>query len=151
MKVALVASTGGHLSELLRLSAAWRGHECVFVTTGTFEAAMLARTFGGRAYAVREGNRCHPARMARMLWQCARIVVRERPAVVVSTGAAPGCLVGAIGKALGARVVWIDSIANVERPSLSGRIVRRFADLFLVQWPHLAERYIGAECVGELV
>jgi hypothetical protein len=49
------------------------------------------------------------------------------------------------------KVVWIDSIANVERLSLSGRIVRPFADLFLVQWPELAERYKGVRHDGAVI
>ena len=67
--------------------------------------------------------------------------------VVISTGAAPGFFGLAFGKLLGARTIWIDSMANVEELSLSGRQVRRFADLWLTQWPHLARpdgpRYEG--------
>ena len=98
-----------------------------------------------------EANRQHPLRIARMLCQCAGIILKERPDVVLSAGAAPGCLMSLLGKLTGAKVVWLDSIANVERPSLSGRIARRFADLFLVQWPHLAKMYSDAEFLGEVV
>jgi hypothetical protein len=56
-----------------------------------------------------------------------------------------------LGKMLGAQVIWIDSITNVERISLSGRIVRRIADLFLVQWPELAGQYKRVEFVGAVV
>jgi hypothetical protein len=48
-------------------------------------------------------------------------------------------------------VVWIDSITNVERISLSGRMVRRIADLFLVQWPDLVNRYEKVEFAGALI
>jgi hypothetical protein len=58
--------------------------------------------------------------------------------VVVSTGAAPGYIAIRLGKLLGARTVWIDSVANVEELSLSGRMVSGRADLCLTQWPHLA-------------
>jgi hypothetical protein len=56
-----------------------------------------------------------------------------------------------LGKIVGAKVVWIDSITNVDKLSLSGRIVRYIADLFLVQWPELAERYKNVEFVGEII
>ena len=62
-----------------------------------------------------------------------------------------GCIACYLGKLLGARVIWVDSITNVERLSLSGRLVRYIADLFLVQWPELAERYRNVEYVGELI
>jgi hypothetical protein len=64
--------------------------------------------------------------------------VRTRPDVVVSTGAAPGYFALRIGKILGARTVWIDSIANAEALSRTGTLVRPWADLWLTQWPHLA-------------
>ena len=56
-----------------------------------------------------------------------------------------------LGKLLGAKVIWIDSITNVERISLSGRMVRYISDLFLVQWPELAEQYENVEYVGEVI
>ena len=58
---------------------------------------------------------------------------------MVSTGAAPGLMALAVAKLVaGSRTVWIDSIANSERLSLSGRLARPVADAWLVQWPHLA-------------
>lgn len=64
----------------------------------------------------------------------------ERPEVIISTGAAPGYLGLRIGKWFGARTIWIDSIANAEKLSLSGQLVRNCADLWLTQWPHLARQ-----------
>jgi hypothetical protein len=56
---------------------------------------------------------------------------------VISSGAAPGIVALRVGKLLGARTVWLDSIANVDSLSLSGQRVSSFADLQLTQWPHL--------------
>jgi UDP-N-acetylglucosamine:LPS N-acetylglucosamine transferase len=70
-----------------------------------------------------------------------KVILCEKPDVVVSTGAAVGCITCFLSKLLGAKVIWIDSITNVERISLSGRMVRQIADLFLVQWSELAEKY----------
>jgi hypothetical protein len=66
------------------------------------------------------------------------LLVRHRPAIVVTTGAAPGYVAARIAKYLGAKAVWIDSIANVERLSLSGEKIGKHVDLWLTQWPHLA-------------
>jgi hypothetical protein len=52
---------------------------------------------------------------------------------------------------LGAKVIWLDSITNVRDLSMSGRMVRRIADLFLVQWPELAARYKNAEYIGTVI
>jgi UDP-N-acetylglucosamine:LPS N-acetylglucosamine transferase len=104
-----------------------------------------------KAYFVGECNRHHPIKVVNVLAKCMNIVFRERPDVVISTGAAAGCVSCFLGKGLGAKVIWVDSIANVERVSLSGRMVRHIADLFLVQWPDLADRYKNAEFVGSVL
>jgi UDP-N-acetylglucosamine:LPS N-acetylglucosamine transferase len=76
------------------------------------------------------------------------ILVRVRPDIVITTGAAPGFIALVLGKLLGAKTIWIDSIANAEELSLSGQKARRFADIWLTQWPDLAREdgpfYIGS-------
>ena len=66
------------------------------------------------------------------------VVVRMTADVVISTGAAPGYFALRVGKLLGARTIWIDSMANADGLSLSGRKIGPHADLWLTQWPHLA-------------
>lgn len=70
--------------------------------------------------------------------QLAFIMMRERPDIVISTGAAPGYLALRLARLAGARTIWLDSIANVDQLSLSGLKVGRYASLWLTQWPHLA-------------
>ena len=89
--------------------------------------------------------------MITVLFKCINVILHERPKVVISTGAAAGCIVCFLGKMLGAKVIWIDSITNVKRLSLSGRMVRYIADLFLVQWPELAEKYKNVEYAGQII
>ncbi|WP_198149650.1 hypothetical protein [Azoarcus sp. CIB] len=100
-----------------------------------------------RFYSITDATRWSRWDLLKMVFQVCLIVVRERPDVVISTGAAPGVVALRIGKWLGAKTVWLDSIANVEQVSLSGLRVRGFADLWLTQWEHLAKnegpRYEG--------
>jgi hypothetical protein len=56
-----------------------------------------------------------------------------------------------LGKLIGAKVIWLDSITNVNKLSLSGRMVRHIADLFLVQWPGLVEKYSNVEYAGAVI
>jgi UDP-N-acetylglucosamine:LPS N-acetylglucosamine transferase len=149
IKICLAASAGGHLTQLLKLSAVWAGYEVFFVTTNEAVAGELRKR--GTVYVVGECNRRMPLKTLRVFWKCARVVLRERPDVILSTGAAAGCMLCFIGKLGGAKVVWVDSIANVQRLSMSGRIVRPFADLFLTQWPELANEDRGIQYVGELI
>lgn len=75
-------------------------------------------------------------------------VLRYRPHVVVSTGAAPGFFAVAAGKLVGAKTIWIDSMANSSSLSVSGHHAKKFCDLCLTQWPDLADkskvRYLGS-------
>ena len=149
LRICLVASAGGHLSQLLKLSKSWEGHDTFCITTKEMVKERLCEH--GKAYFVGECNRHHPLRVVSVLARCVKIIFGEKPHVVMSTGAAAGCISCFLAKLLGARVIWVDSIANVERVSLSGRMVRHVADLFLVQWPELADRYRNAEFVGSVL
>jgi UDP-N-acetylglucosamine:LPS N-acetylglucosamine transferase len=148
IKICLVASAGGHASQLLELSESWRGNRTFSITT----VSALKETFSryGRVYVVGECNREHPLRVMLILLRCTRAIFHERPDVVISTGAAVGCITCFLANLIGAKIIWIDSITNVERLSLSGRLVRPIADLFLVQWPELVKRYSNVEYAGEV-
>ncbi len=149
MKICLAASAGGHLSQLLKLANVWSGNTTFWITTTAVVRDSLGG--GGVVYVVGECNRQHPLRVVGVFFRCLHIIRKERPNVVISTGAAPGCMAALIGHLTGARVIWLDSITNVHRLSLSGRLVRPFADLFLVQWPELARKYRGVEYVGAVI
>lgn len=149
LRIGLVASSGGHLSQLLKLSDAWRGHDVFYVVTTDVVKAKLG--VDKRVYVAGECNREHPWRVLKSFAACLGVIRRERPDVVLSTGAAIGCLSCLFGWTFGAKVVWMDSITNVERLSLSGRMVRPIANLFLVQWPELVQKYAGVEYVGTVI
>lgn len=134
-KILAVSSSGGHWSELLRLAPALQGHDVTWVTTspGYRDSAPP-----GRFEAVRDASMWNKKSMLVMVGQLAKIVARVRPDVVISTGAAPGYFAIRLGNLIGARTIWVDSIANAEELSLSGQRIKGHADLYLTQWEHLA-------------
>lgn len=99
-------------------------------------------------YVVVDCNRDKWLSNLRCVFQLCKIVMREKPDVVLSTGAAPGLLGLILGKSFGARTVWIDSVANSEKLSLSGKLAGKLCDLWITQWSHLAHdggpRYYGS-------
>jgi hypothetical protein len=133
-RVALVASGGGHWVELLRLSAAWSGKDVAYVTV---QPSYRSQVPGARFYCVEDATRWSRWSLLKMVTQVVWVMLRERPDVVISSGALPGLVALRIGKWLGARTLWVDSIANVESLSMSGQHVSKFADLRLTQWQHL--------------
>ena len=134
-KVLCVASGGGHWVQLLRLRPAFEGHDVAFVTVNR---AYRGDVPDNRFYTVRDATRWNKFGLIIMLLQIAWVILRERPGVIISTGAAPGYAAIRIGKLMGARTIWLDSIANVEHLSMAGQKVQRHADLWLTQWEHLA-------------
>ena len=133
-KVLLVASHGGHWVQLNRLNQAFNGCQLHYVST----EADLANEVGTAKFSfVPDANLDTKLSLiplaANVLW----LVLRYRPDVVVSTGAAPGFFALLFGKLLGAKTIWVDSIANAQQLSVSGEKVKRFADLWLTQWPEL--------------
>jgi len=149
IKICIAASAGGHLSQLLKLAESWNGYEAFCVATSELVREKLQEY--DRVYIVGECNRQHPLRVIKVLVRCIRIVFRERPQVVISTGAAAGCIECFLSKLIGAKIIWIDSITNVEKLSLSGRMVRYIADLFLVQWPELTRKYKNIQFAGAII
>jgi len=149
MKICLVSSSGGHLSQLICLKEVWGQREHFFVTLRNYAADELREH--SRVYIVDWANRRHPVKLLKLAIQCLVILLQERPDVILSTGAAVGCLICILGKLLGNKIIWIDTLSHVDRLTLSGNIIRHFADLFLVQWPELAQKYKQAEYVGAIV
>ena len=145
-RVLAVSSGGGHWVQLLRVVPAMAEQDVAFVTVDASYRTQIPP--GNRFYTVCDATRWNKVRLLRMGLKLMWILLRERPDVVISTGAAPGFFALRAGHFLGARTVWIDSIANVERLSLSGQKIGPYATLWLTQWPHLARQdgphYAGA-------
>jgi UDP-N-acetylglucosamine:LPS N-acetylglucosamine transferase len=136
-KVLAVASGGGHWVQLLRLRQAFAHCDVIFVTVSEAYRADVA---GHKFYSIPDATRHTWIAMVRTAWNLSRIIYKEKPDVVISTGAAPGFVAVSLGKLVGAKTIWLDSIANIERLSMSGALARRHADLWLTQWPHLAKQ-----------
>ncbi|RLJ41434.1 oligosaccharide biosynthesis protein Alg14 [Litoreibacter meonggei] len=139
-RILAVSSGGGHWQQLKLLDAAMEDAEVVYACSADVGEPTVLR--------VPDCNLRTPRRLVLGLLAAWRLVRSVRPDVVVSTGAAPGALALIVAKLLGCRTVWIDSIANAECMSLSGRLTRCFADLWMTQWETVSERsgavYVGA-------
>lgn len=136
MKVLAIASAGGHWIQLLRLTPAFKEHQLIFASTKPgFEKTVAGYSF----HCVPDANRNDKLGILKLTFQVFKLVYTLKPSVVITTGAAPGLLGLLAGKILGAETIWVDSIANVEKLSLSGKIALRIADRVYTQWPDLAK------------
>jgi hypothetical protein len=134
-KLLAVCSGGGHWVQLLRVSPAFENCKVTFVTV---HESYRSQVPNHKFYVVNDASRWNKFGLVRAACRLAWILWSEKPEIVVSTGAAPGYIALRLGRMMGARTIWLDSIANVEELSLSGLRIGRYADLWLTQWPHLA-------------
>jgi Oligosaccharide biosynthesis protein Alg14 like len=145
LKVLAVSSGGGHWVQLMRVMPAFEGCDVSFVTVHpSYRAQVLKHKF----HLISDCNRWNKVGLFKAACRIAWIVLKEKPKIVVSTGAAPGYFAVRFGRLVGAKTIWLDSIANVDDLSMSGRKSGRYADLWLTQWPHLARpggpHYVGS-------
>jgi hypothetical protein len=150
LKLCVGASAGGHTSELLELlaHATWWPRPAVAVTTLEILRPRFEQL--GPTTVIGECDRRHPLASIAVFLRAWRFVHRERPDVIVTTGSLPLAMVCAVVKVYRGKVVWIDSVAQMDGLSLSGNLVRRFADRCYAQWPDVAARYEHVTYAGEV-
>ena len=148
MKACFIASSGGHWEELMCLKAIADEHDTVYITEDGGQARDSSLE---NMYCLPQINRRQKDfawRFLKLMLSAAKIMLREKPDVIVTTGALivfPFCL---YAKLMGTKVIYIETFARVNDRSLTGRLVYPLADLFLVQWESLLEFYPKAKYVG---
>jgi UDP-N-acetylglucosamine:LPS N-acetylglucosamine transferase len=129
----------------MRLAPAFDGCSVHWATSSPDGRAQVERLAEARGqprpgfHLFIDANRWQKVRLVRQMIDVARILFAVRPDVIVTTGASAGYFALRLGRMLGARTCWIDSIANAAELSLSGLKSGPYADLFLTQWPDLAK------------
>lgn len=140
IKILAIASIGGHWKQLLRiLPPTLESLDKVYVTTHPKCESMVSNN---KFYTVSDFSRWDAYKIIVVFVQVLRILHRESPDIVITTGAAPGLVMLAIAKCFGIKTFWIDSVANVESLSLSGKIASRIATRTYTQWPNLENNKI---------
>lgn len=147
-KVCFAASTGGHYEQLLMLKPLMEKYDSFVITEETLYKAEVK---GQKMYYMKMVNRKEASFLPRMLvntWRSVKIYLREKPDAVICTGVLamiPMCL---IAKFMGKKLIYIESFAKVTSPTLTGKLLYRFADQFYVQWPQMLEIYPKAIYLG---
>lgn len=130
-----VGSAGGHWYQLKLVTRIFHQHDVIYVTTKQNHAVDDDENI----QKVTDADSTQPIGLTRLALIMLYQVLKIRPDIIISTGAASGFFAVLFGRLVGAHTIWIDSVANVNRLSLSGRAVRPFCHLHIAQWPHLAD------------
>lgn len=135
-KLLAISSPGGHWIQLNRLC---RQLENRYDIIYAMPDALFKPQQNTRVYSIVDVSADDKWRLLPCALQVLYILLKERPKAILSTGAAPGAVAIGLGKLLGIRTIWVDSIANVKQLSRAGRLVQKHADVFLTQWQHLSD------------
>ncbi len=147
IKICCACSAGGHLSELTQLEKVYEEKEHFFLTDQREDSIELAKN-EKTYFAI--CPRKNPVKLAINFFQALGVFLKEKPDVVISTGAdtaIPFCL---IAKFFGKKIIFIESFCRIKDPSLSGKIMYGKADLFLVQWKENLEFFPKAKFAGSV-
>ena len=135
MKICIVCSDGGHLTEMSQLMEVFEGHETFFITYNVLGGRDL-----GKVYQLKILKK-NPLRYLSEIPTIVKILHKEKPDLIVSNGAEIAILVFYIAKLFRIKTIFIESWCRVNEPSLTGKIVYPVSDLFLVQWEQLLRKY----------
>jgi beta-1,4-N-acetylglucosaminyltransferase len=147
VKVCIVSSCGGHLTEVRCLKAAYEDYEHFYVLN---DKALLPADMEGRTLFITHAER--DWRVLKNVWEAIAILARERPQVILSAGAGPVVPFALVGRLFfGTRVVFVETITRIDRPSLTGRLMYHLAHDFFYQWRGLARWFPKGHCGGPLL
>lgn len=149
MKVCLVGSSGGHLTHLYLLKGFWKDVDRFWVTFEKEDAKSLLKN--ERKYWCYYPTNRNIKNLIRNTFLAFRILIKERPDIIISTGAAPAIPFFYLGKILGAKTVFIEVYDRIELPTLTGKIVYPVCDKFILQWEEQKKMYPKGIVLGGIV
>lgn len=151
-KVMFISSTGGHFNELSQLKPLLKKYDYYIVTEKEKDKMYLKKKYKNKVsylvYGTKDHMLTYPFKLLYNTLKSFFIYLKFRPKVIITTGAhtaGPMCL---IGKIFGSKIIFIESMANIKTKTITGRIIYKFADLFIVQWESMLSLYPKAKYGG---
>lgn len=146
MKVCLVGSSGGHLTHLYLLKPFWENEERFWVTFEKDDAISILRN--EEMYPCYYPTNRNLKNLIKNTFLAIKILKREKPDLIVSSGAAVAVPFFYLGKLFGAKTVYIEVFDRIDKPTLTGKLVYPVTDKFIVQWEEMKKVYPKAINLG---
>ncbi len=144
-KILFISSTGGHLEELLQLKPLFKKYDYNIITEKDESNISLKEEYGNKLYFLPYGTRAKLfSYIFKYLYLCIKTVYlycKIRPKIIITTGthtAGPMCI---LGKIFGSKIIYIETMANINKKTATGRLIYPIADLFIVQWEEMLKLY----------
>ncbi|MDD2592195.1 MAG: polysaccharide biosynthesis protein [Erysipelotrichaceae bacterium] len=152
MKVLFIASTGGHLSELMQLSPMFDQYDYHLITEKTKTTSDLRIKFTDRIDYLVFGTKDHFfSYLFKFSFNCLRslyLFLKIRPKFIITTGTHTAVPICYIGKLFRSKIVYIETFANIETKTMTGKLLYPISDLFIVQWASMLSLYPKAVYKG---
>ena len=144
MKICFICSSGGHFEQIKQLKQVEKKYDCFYVLTKTKSTQEVQ----SKKYLVSFYGRKNKFSFALniIIWFIEELAIffKEKPDVIITTGAADAIPMCLISKFFGKKVIYIETFARRNEPSKTGKFIYRFADLFIIQWKELQQFYPNA-------
>lgn len=147
-KMAIVGSSGGHLTQLYLLKPLWKDYERFWVTFDKEDARSVLKD--EKMYACYFPTNRNLKNLIKNTFLAIQILFREKPDIILSTGAAVAVPFFYLAKLMGKKTVYVEIFDRYNTPTLTGKMVYPVTDLFIVQWEKMKEVYPKAVHLGSV-
>lgn len=144
-KVLFISSTGGHFNEMMQLKPMFKNYDYHIITEKDKSTCFLKEEYGEKIDYLVFGTKDHiityPFKFIYNCFKSLVLFIKIRPKYIITTGthtAVPMCY---LGKIFGSKIIFIETFANINTKTLSGRLVYPIANLFIVQWESMLKLY----------
>lgn len=148
MKICLVGSSGGHLAHLYMLKSFWEDKERFWVTFDKEDARSLLE--GETVYPCHYPTNRNIKNLIKNTALAAKVLKKEKPDLIISSGAAVAVPFFYLGKMMGAKLVYIEVFDRIDKPTMSGKMVYPITDKFVVQWEEMKKVYPKTVNLGSI-
>lgn len=152
MRVMFISSTGGHLTELRKLSSLFSKYDFSIVTEATDNNKKLVDMYPGRvSYLVHGSKEYLFPYIFKFIFNSFKSLIlyfKYHPDYIVTTGAHTAVVMSYIGKIFGSKIVYIETFANINTKTVTGKLLYPISDLFIVQWQEMLKLYPKAKYFG---
>ncbi|EME7160026.1 PssD/Cps14F family polysaccharide biosynthesis glycosyltransferase [Enterococcus faecium] len=146
MKICLVGSSGGHLTHLYLLKNLWEKEERFWVTFDKEDSRSMLKD--ERFFPCYYPTNRNIINLIRNSFLAIRILLKEKPDLIISSGAAVAVPFFYLGKLIGAKTIYIEVFDRIDAPTLTGKLVYPVTDKFIVQWDEMKKVYPKAINLG---
>ena len=148
MKVCLVGSSGGHLTHLYMLKPFWQDKDRFWVTFDKEDARSILK--GEKMYACHYPTNRNIKNLIKNTILAIKVLHKEKPDLIISSGAAVAVPFFWLGKLRGAKLIYIEVFDRIDKPTLTGKLVYPIVDKFIVEWDEMKKVYPKAINLGSI-